>query len=90
MPRYSRLVSFAKITGVHRENGDVVLSVRDAVRGSYLRYFGTVTFVEVSGVESIDMRNDLVQRELEPAGRSMAWGSRMGWRPWAHARRGLP
>ena len=65
MPIYSRLVGRAKIVGVQRVGADVVLSLRDIIRGWNLRYRGTVTFVGVTQIDSVDTRNDLVQRELE-------------------------
>ena len=65
MPIYSDLVGLADIVSVQRVGADVVLSLRDIIRGVNLRYRGTVTFVGVTRIDSVDTRNDLVQHELE-------------------------
>ena len=66
MPVYSRLVGLARIVDVSRVGAGVALSLRDAIRGLNLRYRGTITFVGVTRIDSVDLLNDLVQRELEP------------------------
>lgn len=66
MQNYSDLVGLSRIDSVDRIGSDVVLSLRHAVRSFNRRDSGKVTFVGVTRIESVDERNDLVQRELEP------------------------
>ena len=66
MSDYSSTVGLAVVSDVSRIGADVVLLLRNAVRGIRLRYNGRVTLIGVTHIESVDLRNDLVPRELEP------------------------
>ena len=66
MQDYSRLVDTSMIMGVERVGADVVVSLRYTDPGYKWRGNGTVTFVSVTRIDSEDLTNDLIERELEP------------------------
>ncbi len=66
MSDYSSAVGLAVTSDVSRNGADVVLSLRNAVGGTRLRYNGRITLVGVTHIESLDRRDHRVPRELEP------------------------
>ena len=72
MTDYSRFFGNVDVERLSREGSDLVLDLRNIWRKKpffgYIILRATVTFVDVQRIESLDLRNDLVEHDIDEVG----------------------
>ena len=72
MTDYSRFFGNVDVKTVSREESDLVLELRNIRKikpfFGMIYYRATVTFVNVTGIETLDLRNDLLEHEIDEVG----------------------
>ena len=72
MTDYSRFFGDVDVKTVSRKESDLVLELTNICKikpfFGMLFYRATVTFVNVTGIESLDLRNDLLEHDIDEVG----------------------
>ena len=65
MQSYDRSVHLALVKSLERLDGNVILTLHNKAMGGRRQSHGTVTFIGVTKVDSLNLRNELVVQDLE-------------------------
>ena len=72
MTDYSRFFSSADVKSISRKESDLVLELRNVWTKKplfgYIVLRVTVTFFDVTQIESVDLRNDLIEHDIDEVG----------------------